>query len=389
VVGMVELGEPPVGSSQLSLGGITANPEQCVRIVAHTVDNARVPPMGTIALSTMAFVLIMAGSAKLRIARRGLGALELAAGLTGLLAPPRAGASLAALMFASFAVVHLRSGEVDCGCLGSESPSRPARAATLTAATAALAVLLAVRPGPGLLAETPDRAATAVALGSLLALIWRAVFTAAPGAAGRAGGRLVDSSARFLEQRVSRRDALLRVATVGSALVVAPLRYLLYPISAMAAIVPGDCSSGLCTDGYTAFCCEINRGVNACPEGTFAGGWWKCTDYRGRRLCSEQGVRYYVDCNRIPGTHFPGGCHCANNSCANRRVACNVFRYGQCNPQVHGVTEVVCRMILCENPARIPHLNCNASLAVDNAVCGHDVPCLEPAAVELAGAGGV
>jgi hypothetical protein len=71
-------------------------------------------------------------------------------------------------------------------------------------------------------------------------------------------------------------------------------------------------------------------------------------------------------------------------------VACNVFRYGQCNVHVPGVTEVVCRMVVCENPSRIPGLNCNASLAVDNAVCDHDAPCLKhPPAIELAGAGGV
>ncbi len=44
----------------------------------------------------------------------------------------------------------------------------------------------------------------------------------------------------------------------GLALAVAPLRYLLYPISALAAIDPGSCGGGLSTDGYTAFCCEIN-----------------------------------------------------------------------------------------------------------------------------------
>lgn len=353
--------------------------------------------MGTIALSTTAFVLIGAGAAKLfrrpltfgALGPRTLGVLELAVGALALSGPARAGAGLAALMFAAFAVVHLRQTDPDCGCLGSAAPVNPRRAAALTSASAMVAALVCIAPAPVLTQLNPARAAAAGALAFVLALAWRALFTLAPGATGRASDRLVDSSARFLAQRVSRRDALVRVAITGSALAVAPLRYLLYPVTALAAIVPGDCSSGLCTDGYTAFCCEINQGVNSCPEGTFAGGWWKCTDYRGRRLCSEQGVRYYVDCNRIPGTHFPGGCHCANNSCANRRVACNVFRYGQCNPQVHGVTEVVCRMIVCENPASIPQLNCNASLAVDDAVCGHDVPCLEPPAIQLAGAGGV
>jgi hypothetical protein len=114
-----------------------------------------------------------------------------------------------------------------------------------------------------------------------------------------------------------------------------------------------------------------------------------CTDYAGRRLCSDVGVRYYVDCNAIPGVPYPGGCHCANGTCDYRRVACNIFRYGQCNPHIGGVTAVVCRMVVCENPSTIADLNCSASLAVDDAVCGHDVPCLEPPPVELVGAGGV
>jgi hypothetical protein len=46
-------------------------------------------------------------------------------------------------------------------------------------------------------------------------------------------------------------------------------------------------------------------------------------------------------------------------------------------------------MVVCENPASIPALNCGSSVAIDDAVCGHDVPCLEPRATELAGAGGV
>jgi hypothetical protein len=53
-----------------------------------------------------------------------------------------------------------------------------------------------------------------------------------------------------------------------------------------------------------------------------------------------------------------------------------------------GVTAVVCRMVVCENPSRIPGLNCNASLAIDDSVCDQDAPCLENA-VELVGAGGV
>jgi hypothetical protein len=166
------------------------------------------------------------------------------------------------------------------------------------------------------------------------------------------------------------------------------VRYLLYPGTALAVIAPRDCGSGRCTDGYTAFCCEITGGLNSCPEGTFPGGWWKCTDYRGHKLCREDGIRYYVDCNRLPGHYFPGGCHCAHNDCGRRRVACNVFRYGQCNAQVAGTTEVVCRMVTCTNPSLMPELNCGSSLRVDNAVCEHEAHCLEPPARQPVPAGG-
>jgi hypothetical protein len=222
----------------------------------------------------------------------------------------------------------------------------------------------------------------------VVATIWRLAFRIRVDRGEGAADTLVRTSAQFLERRLSRRTALQQVALVGSALAVAPLRYLLYPGSALAAIGPRDCRHGLCADGWTAFCCQINNGLNACPEGTFAGGWWMCTDYAGRLLCSEEGVRYYVDCNALPGQQFRGGCRCAGGTCDERRVACNLFRYGQCNTDVHAVTAVVCRVVLCENPSSVPGLNCNASLSVENAVCHHDTPCLGNA-VELAGAGGV
>ena len=191
---------------------------------------------------------------------------------------------------------------------------------------------------------------------------------------------LVGSSARALEQRTSRRGFLVRAAVVGSALAVAPLRFLLQPVSALAAIVrPGDCLGGRCADGWTEFCCTINNGLNACPPYSFVGGWWKCTDYRGRQLCEEEGVRYYMDCNRLPGQSIPGGCHCANNDCDRYCVGCNHFRYGQCNTQIGEITEIVCRVVICEHPARIPALNCNATYKHDNRTCVHEAPCLTAA----------
>ncbi len=200
--------------------------------------------------------------------------------------------------------------------------------------------------------------------------------------------RLAAAFAGLLERRISRRSVLAKTAVAGSALAVAPVRYLTRPVPARAVIGPGNCSSGLCTDGYSAFCCEIQGGRNQCPENTYVAGWWMCTDYRGSGLCARDGVRYYVDCNRTPGTSFPGGCQCANNNCNERRVDCNQFRYGQCNPQVVGTTEVVCRLVICQNPATVNGFNCNGTQMVDDNTCNHQAGCLEGLAQWLPGGGG-
>jgi hypothetical protein len=374
---------------------------------------------GTSLLTMLAAVLGVAGASKLRNpepsrralaalgapARAGLaramGAAEMMLAALALTVPAElSGVALAAL-FAGFAVfAHLLGRAADgvgCGCFGEEDGRPPGRMHVAVNALAALAaVAVAVRAPRSLaqLAGGDPRAALAVLAGAFLAAaLWRGALTrrAAPvrDADLALSERLVGASAGFLEQRFSRRSALVRIAVAGSALCVAPLRYLLYPEPALAVIVPGDCAEGDCTDGYTAFCCEIDRGLNRCPPGTFPGGWWMCTDYQGRQLCSGQGVRYYVDCNALPGHPFPGGCVCANGTCFERRVNCNIFRYGQCNTQIPGVTAVVCRMVVCQNPGAIPALNCSSSVSVDDAVCAHEAPCLEPPAVQLAGAGGV
>ena len=173
--------------------------------------------------------------------------------------------------------------------------------------------------------------------------------------------RLASSAGSLLERRISRRGALARLALASSALAVAPLRYLLRPGTAWAAIGPGNCSGGLCTDGYTAFCCEINGGTNTCPSHTYIAGWWKCSAYGGGGLCSPEGVRYYVDCNH--------------------------FRYGQCNTQVSGITEVACRLVVCQNPADIADFNCNGTVKYDDSTCGHEAACLTWPE-QLGGAGG-
>lgn len=199
--------------------------------------------------------------------------------------------------------------------------------------------------------------------------------------------RIADAAGSLLERRTTRRGLLARSAMAGSAMMVAPLRFLLRPITAWAAIAPGSCGGGLCDDGYTAFCCEINEGKNVCPANTYIGGWWMCTAYTGSGLCAGDGVRYYVDCNRLPDKSF-GPCRCANHNCAERRVNCNVFRYGQCNTQIPGVTEVSCRVVVCENPAGVDGFNCNGSVAVDDNTCSHERNCLTPLVGQRPGAGG-
>jgi hypothetical protein len=202
--------------------------------------------------------------------------------------------------------------------------------------------------------------------------------------------QIVERLGEALDRRMSRRGALSRLIVAACAFAVAPLRYLLRPVSAWAVITrPADCSSGSrCNDGWTAFCCEVTGGLNTCPENSYIAGWWKCTDYRGSQLCADTGARYYVDCNRVPGRHFSGGCHCAHGDCNRRRVDCNHFRYGQCNTQVAGTTEVVCRLVVCDHPAKVASFNCNSTYKQDNRTCGHEAPCLTRSVVQLPGAGG-
>lgn len=357
------------------------------------------------AVAMLALVLATAAAAKLtraRVAgerlRRAQGAGELAVAIGALIVPVRSAGIVLAMVFAGFAAVHARDRgreRGDCGCFGEPTGlSAPAgsRRLALTTLSAALAAMVAVlAPGArapvAALIDRPAAGATALLLAAVAARAWRAAFTAAP-SDRPASDRLVTSSAQFLERRFSRRGMLIRLATAGSALAVAPVRYLLYPGSALAALRPGECKHGACTDGYTAFCCEINHGQNTCPTGTFPAGWWMCTDYPGHNLCAESGIRYYVDCNALPGQTYPGGCRCAGSTCDERRVACNVFRYGQCNTDVPGVTAVVCRMVMCQNPSTISELGCSASMAVDDAVCRQDARCLEPA-IQVGAPGGV
>lgn len=179
--------------------------------------------------------------------------------------------------------------------------------------------------------------------------------------------RAVDGLARRVApRRVSRRSFLIRAAIIGSVLTVAPLRWALRPTSAYASI----CGQGAsCGGGWTAFCCTINQGANTCPPGSYVAGWWKID----RSPFCQGSARYIVDCNRTPGETC--GCRCATGSCDQRRVCCNNFRYGQCNTQVPGVTEVVCRVVICTTPWTWDP-SCGTTVRTDNRTVTHNAPCL-------------
>jgi Methylamine utilisation protein MauE len=331
---------------------------------------------------------------------RILSVAELAAAAAGLFLSGRGGAAVLMAAFLCLAggaaLGGAAAGSVACGCFGDDDGPALGRRHVLVNLAAAGLCLAAIAVAPDGLPQLAS-AHPAVALLSGLTAVVLALGLRAWLRGGRLGGRagieamavrLAESSARAVEGRFSRRSALIRLAVAGSALTTAPLRYLLYPGTALGVVLPSDCKNGLCTDGYTAFCCEINQGLNTCPTGTFIGGWWKCTDYKGHQLCQDSGVRYYVDCNSLPGQPFPGGCRCANGSCDHRKQNCNVFRYGQCNTHIKGTTPVVCRVITCENPGHISGFGCSSALMVDDATCGHEAGCLEPPAGQFPGGGG-
>jgi hypothetical protein len=185
------------------------------------------------------------------------------------------------------------------------------------------------------------------------------------------GTTLTERLVNRLARRTPSRRTFLAAATVGgAALAVNPIDFITKPQSAYAAV----CGPGAqCNEGWSVMCCSINNGHNTCPPGTYAGGWWKAD----RSSYCGGSARYYIDCNAKPGTHFR--CHCNTGSCDQRRVACNIFRYGQCNTQIKGVTAVVCRQISCRPPWELYPGVCGRSSATDNNTAEHNAPCLTKA----------
>jgi hypothetical protein len=166
----------------------------------------------------------------------------------------------------------------------------------------------------------------------------------------------------------SRRSFLVRAAVFGSALASAPIRFLLEPGDALARVTncpaPGGCGSGLCTDGYSAFCCTLPNGTNNCPSGTHVAGWWHAcvpTNYCG------SGTRYYLDCIGNCPTDC-SQCHCAYGSCSNRRVCCN---HGYRNCGGSSTAYLRCRIVRCVNPCNLFSSCSCTSAEKDRVTCHH------------------
>ncbi len=191
--------------------------------------------------------------------------------------------------------------------------------------------------------------------------------------------------ADFLVTRTSRRGFLAKATVAAAAMTVAPVDFLLKPGTAYGFIcecVPGTgcgCSS-MCCDGYTQFCCTINNGINGCPPGTFAGGWWKAD---GSQYCA--GPRYYIDCmGECQGCGCDGSnfcptcdnltCECALGSCDNRHVGCTEFRYGQCHQEIACTGRIACRVVSCTPPWLLDPA-CSTVSQTDDSTADHYAPC--------------
>lgn len=174
-----------------------------------------------------------------------------------------------------------------------------------------------------------------------------------------------------------RRGFLRRAALVGTALAVNPFDFVLRPGTAYASVCGPE---NECSQGWSAFCCTINGGANTCPPGSYVAGWWKVAD---SAFCRGED-RFIVDCNRSPEADCT--CRCASGDCDRRRSCCNNFRYGQCNQQIAGTTEVVCRLVICTPPWEYDPA-CTATVRTDERTREHSSSCLPgpwPSVIEIA-----
>ncbi|HYN68313.1 MAG TPA: hypothetical protein VES93_15620 [Ornithinibacter sp.] len=191
--------------------------------------------------------------------------------------------------------------------------------------------------------------------------------------------RLVDRMSRG--RRIGRRGVLVGAAVAGSALVTDPKAYALRPQSAYATVC-GPATTA--ASGWSIFCATVNKGLNACPPGSFTAGWWKAAD---SSWCGG-GYRYIVDCNATCAKCTSGcsdhicdskcwNCSCRSGStatCDQRKQCCNAFRYGQCNTQVKCSGGVHCRVVSCVPPYK--WASCSTTSFRSDSTAEHSSPYL-------------
>jgi hypothetical protein len=184
--------------------------------------------------------------------------------------------------------------------------------------------------------------------------------------AERIVNRVAEKTDRLL---ASRRGFLGGAALVGAALAADPWGYLSRPASAYDSVCGAD---NTCGAGYSVFCCTINGGHNSCPPDSFVGGWWKADN---SSFCRGS-ARYYIDCNAYRDGRY--ACRCNQTTCDQRLVACNQFRYGQCNTQIpwSSTGPVLCRVVSCTPPWVQFGGTCSSSSATDNNTASHTAPCV-------------
>ncbi len=225
---------------------------------------------------------------------------------------------------------------------------------------------------------------------------------------------LTRRAAEVLERRTTRRGVLARATMTAAALVVAPLRYVLRPGSAYAAVI--SCADAAAhPPAATAGQRSVVRSTMEITPPARAGvlsvlGWWQCdSSSYCPNIEHHPSTRYYIDCNEqcdvgggcnsctgnptarsdgiqpwcndTSGDYGCIGCvsHCANNDCGNRSACKNWFRYGQCHngatgSEVKCTGPVRCRLVSCTAPWL--NYTCNTTILRDNATCLHTASCL-------------
>ena len=138
-----------------------------------------------------------------------------------------------------------------------------------------------------------------------------------------------------------------------------------------------------CSSGWTAMCCTIHHGVNQCPPGSFAGGWWKA---EGASLCGGK-ARYYVDC-QAECTHC--GCH-GSHLCSEHCWDCKPHCASRQLRRATGLPQRVPLRPVRATSTVLPDrccagrfsctppwqwANCSTAAATDNFTVSHSAPCL-------------